>query len=712
MSNVLYGGKILISENGSPKMDKKIKGDHHPETENLLEDQEEKAEISAEYAEEHQEDDEDGDDDEEATEEEEFLCPVCQGGEEELDSFAKLAECEHVFCEPCITEWSKNADTCPICRNRFDHLCTCDTLRGDYSTKVKIQYKSKDSVTVEVEHYVCQICHSGQNEELLLLCDGCDEAYHTHCLRPQLDNIPDGDWFCVQCSGGGEEDEEGLDINPGSGSIQFRLPSTTRRLAMEELLRRTRRTSDRRTSRAERRRSSSISQAVQLISSITGRARTAKGAKLARIATRTVGIHTLRGLRNKRNKRSKRRAANSAAWSPPRKSSPERLEAWNQRDTRPSDLTSSEVAGFSTAAIRAHKAPKAESVLGAHRYFEEAQPGPSTQRDSAVNPTPVNVLDLITADIINATSKTATVDKKGDIVYKTRDEVLKEKDTKNAPKQSVDQECPVRQRKVRIDSSKCSPSKSEEKKSSKRKRDSTSEKRPKVEEKLDKSSEKRDKSSEKSKSGGGKRKSSKKESRSRSRSYSSSPRRRRSSKSVKSPPKTKKEANDSIVSENSSEVPAVKDSAGKEDVVKASDSQERKEISENEKKSAKLPKTECSDKETSSSKKKSSSDDKRKTGSFSDNKDDGKEETSSTAPEGTKNVRKSKHAKSFESTHVKTDKRSDEKSDKASSNKSKSSRNNKLGKENENENTSVEKEAKKRKKEKGPKEEKETKIER
>ena len=51
--------------------------------------------------------------------EEEFLCPVCQGGEEELDSFAKLAECEHVFCEPCITEWSKNADTCPICRNRF-----------------------------------------------------------------------------------------------------------------------------------------------------------------------------------------------------------------------------------------------------------------------------------------------------------------------------------------------------------------------------------------------------------------------------------------------------------------------------------------------------------------------------------------------------------------------------------------------------------------
>ena len=71
MSNVLYGGKILISENGSPKMDKKIKGDsthHHPDTGNILEDKEEKTEISAEYAEEHQEDEEDGEDDEEATE--------------------------------------------------------------------------------------------------------------------------------------------------------------------------------------------------------------------------------------------------------------------------------------------------------------------------------------------------------------------------------------------------------------------------------------------------------------------------------------------------------------------------------------------------------------------------------------------------------------------------------------------------------------------
>lgn len=27
----------------------------------------------------------------------------------------------------------------------------------------------------------CQICRKGDNEELLLLCDGCDRGYHTYC---------------------------------------------------------------------------------------------------------------------------------------------------------------------------------------------------------------------------------------------------------------------------------------------------------------------------------------------------------------------------------------------------------------------------------------------------------------------------------------------------------------------------------------------------
>ncbi|OPJ89178.1 bromodomain adjacent to zinc finger domain protein 2B isoform E [Patagioenas fasciata monilis] len=45
----------------------------------------------------------------------------------------------------------------------------------------------------------CQICRKGDNEELLLLCDGCDKGCHTYCHRPRISTIPDGDWFCPAC---------------------------------------------------------------------------------------------------------------------------------------------------------------------------------------------------------------------------------------------------------------------------------------------------------------------------------------------------------------------------------------------------------------------------------------------------------------------------------------------------------------------------------
>ncbi|KAM5268248.1 bromodomain adjacent to zinc finger domain protein 2B isoform 27-T39 [Hipposideros larvatus] len=45
----------------------------------------------------------------------------------------------------------------------------------------------------------CQICRKGDNEELLLLCDGCDKGCHTYCHRPRITTIPEGDWFCPAC---------------------------------------------------------------------------------------------------------------------------------------------------------------------------------------------------------------------------------------------------------------------------------------------------------------------------------------------------------------------------------------------------------------------------------------------------------------------------------------------------------------------------------
>lgn len=47
--------------------------------------------------------------------------------------------------------------------------------------------------------YICHICNRGDVEEAMLLCDGCDDSYHTFCLMPPLNDIPKGDWRCPKC---------------------------------------------------------------------------------------------------------------------------------------------------------------------------------------------------------------------------------------------------------------------------------------------------------------------------------------------------------------------------------------------------------------------------------------------------------------------------------------------------------------------------------
>ena len=47
--------------------------------------------------------------------------------------------------------------------------------------------------------YYCHTCSRGDGEEYMLLCDGCDDAFHTYCLIPPLNDIPKGDWRCPKC---------------------------------------------------------------------------------------------------------------------------------------------------------------------------------------------------------------------------------------------------------------------------------------------------------------------------------------------------------------------------------------------------------------------------------------------------------------------------------------------------------------------------------
>uniref|UniRef100_A0A8C9I8L1 Bromodomain adjacent to zinc finger domain protein 2A n=1 Tax=Piliocolobus tephrosceles TaxID=591936 RepID=A0A8C9I8L1_9PRIM len=50
-----------------------------------------------------------------------------------------------------------------------------------------------------VNKVTCLVCRKGDNDEFLLLCDGCDRGCHIYCHRPKMEAVPEGDWFCTVC---------------------------------------------------------------------------------------------------------------------------------------------------------------------------------------------------------------------------------------------------------------------------------------------------------------------------------------------------------------------------------------------------------------------------------------------------------------------------------------------------------------------------------
>jgi len=58
----------------------------------------------------------------------------------------------------------------------------------------------------------CKVCRRDVDHPNLLLCEACNDEYHTYCLNPPLQCVPEGDFFCDKCKRIHiAKDDDGLD---------------------------------------------------------------------------------------------------------------------------------------------------------------------------------------------------------------------------------------------------------------------------------------------------------------------------------------------------------------------------------------------------------------------------------------------------------------------------------------------------------------------
>lgn len=114
----------------------------------------------------------------------EIRCLICLEPIQNLQK-CTIHECRHAdFCFPCIEDWSKVTNKCPLCNQRYNYIEVPST-GALVLVDEKDQSDGAENIYADIQ---CQVCHLASGEEHMLLCDGCDHGYHTYCLG--LSHIP------------------------------------------------------------------------------------------------------------------------------------------------------------------------------------------------------------------------------------------------------------------------------------------------------------------------------------------------------------------------------------------------------------------------------------------------------------------------------------------------------------------------------------------
>ena len=98
--------------------------------------------------------------------------------------FSSVVEYEEVMCCAVETQSNKSIPT-------FDSVHCSPSDPATPGAKPKVSTQGKD--------ITCQACRSGDEEQVLLICEACEVGFHTFCLYPPLEAVPPGEWRCPGC---------------------------------------------------------------------------------------------------------------------------------------------------------------------------------------------------------------------------------------------------------------------------------------------------------------------------------------------------------------------------------------------------------------------------------------------------------------------------------------------------------------------------------
>ncbi|XP_008783326.1 PHD finger protein EHD3-like isoform X2 [Phoenix dactylifera] len=106
------------------------------------------------------------------------------------------------------TAMSRLCKLCGTCEDEDKRFLICGHAHCPYKFYHIRCLKTSQIASVEQQNKPCWYCPSclcraclcDKDDDKIVLCDGCDEAYHTYCMKPPRTSIPKGHWYCVPCN--------------------------------------------------------------------------------------------------------------------------------------------------------------------------------------------------------------------------------------------------------------------------------------------------------------------------------------------------------------------------------------------------------------------------------------------------------------------------------------------------------------------------------